>query len=161
MKKHYNSIFRLLMILVLTGLGAQVKAQFFYGLRQEYGKNRVQYNEFDWVFYRFERYDVYFYRGNEELASQVARLTDKHLVRVENFLDAPLDERVQILVFNNLSDLKQSNVNSSSDEDYNTAGVTRISGRRLFLHFNGNYEELEDNLRSGLAEVVLSNLVYG
>ena len=143
------------------GLGAQLKAQFFYGLRQEYGKNRVQYNEFDWVFYRFERYDVYFYRGNEDLAEQVARLTDKHLVRVENFLDAPLDERVQILVFNNLSDLKQSNVNSSTEEDYNTSGVTRISGRRLFLYFNGSYEELENNLRSGLAEVVLSNLVYG
>ncbi len=138
-----------------------MKAQFFYGLQQEYGKNRVQYNDFDWVFYRLDRYDVYFYRGNEELAAQVARLTEKHLVRVENFLDAPLDERVQILVFNNLSDLKQSNVNSNDDEDYNTAGVTRISGRRLFLYFNGNYEELEDNLRSGLTEVVLSNLVYG
>ncbi|MEQ9261638.1 MAG: hypothetical protein RLP14_00620 [Owenweeksia sp.] len=161
MKKHYSIAYRLFIILVFMGLGSQLKAQFFYGLRQEYGKNRVQYNEFDWVFYRFERYDVYFYRGNEELAAQVARLTEKHLVRVENFLDAPLDERVQILVFNNLSDLKQSNVNSSSDEDYNTTGVTRISGRRLFLHFNGDYEELEDHLRSGLSEVVLSNLVYG
>lgn len=138
-----------------------LQAQFYYGLNQEFGKNRVQYVDFDWFLHRFERYDIYFYRGNDELAKQVARLTDKTLVRIENFLDAPLEDRVQILVFNNLSDLKQSNVNSNEDEDYNSTGVTRISGRRLFLHFNGSYADLEKELRSGLAEVVLSNLVYG
>ena len=147
--------------IVLWLISLPVSAQFYYGLRQDYGKNRVQYNEFDWVFYRFERFDVYFYRGNDELAAQVARMTDKQLPAIENLLDAPLDERVQILVFNNLSDLKQSNVNSSEDEDYNTGGVTRISGRRLFVYFDGNYVHLEENLRAGLAEVVLSNLVYG
>ncbi len=142
-------------------ISLQLSGQFFYGLRQEYGKNRVQYTQFDWVFYRFERYDVYFYTRNDELAAQVARMADDQLVRIESLLDAPLDERVQILVFNNLSDLKQSNVNSNSDEDYNTGGVTRISGRRLFLQFDGDYVKLEKDLRSGLAEVVLSNLVYG
>ncbi|MDZ7848633.1 MAG: hypothetical protein U5L96_18890 [Owenweeksia sp.] len=75
-------------------------------------------------------------------------------------LDAPLDERVQILVFNNLSDLKQSNVNSSSEEDYNTGGVTRLSGRRLFLYFDGDFNQMENHLRAGLTEVVLSNMIY-
>ncbi len=138
-----------------------LSAQFYYGLRQEFGKNRLQYTQFDWVFYRFERYDIYFYRGNDKLAAQVARFTDTELPRLESILDAPLDDRVQILVFNNLSDLKQSNVNSSSEEDYNTGGVTRISGRRLFLYFNGDYTDLNRQLRSGLTEVILSNLIYG
>lgn len=136
-------------------------AQFYYGLRQEFGKNRLQYTEFNWVYYRFERYDVYYYRGNDKLAQQVAHFTQTELPRIESILDAPLDDRVQILVFNNLSDLKQSNVNSSTEEAYNTGGVTRISGRRLFLYFNGDYLDLERQLRSGLTEVVLSNLIYG
>lgn len=148
--------------LLLVSMGSvSLKAQFFYGLTQEFGKNRVQFDDFDWVFHRFERYDIYFYRGNDELAAQVARYTEKTLVRMENFLDSPLDDRVQILVFNNLSDLKQSNVNSNNDEDYNTSGVTRISGRRLFIYFNGDYADLERQLKSGLGEVVLSNLIYG
>lgn len=151
----------LLLFLLAGTLSTQLAGQFYYGLRQEFGKNRVQYTDFDWVFYRFERYDVYFYRGNDHLASMVARMTEDQLPRIENLLDAPLDERVQILVFNNLSDLKQSNVNSSDDEDYNTTGVTRISGRRLFIYFNGNYLDLQRDLRSGLADVVLSNMMYG
>lgn len=138
-----------------------LQGQFYYGIRQDFGKNRVQYNDFDWVYFRFDAYDVYFYRGNEELARSVARLTAQHLPQIENYLDAPLDERIQILVFNSLSDLKQSNVNSSSEEDYNTGGVTRTSGRRLFVHFNGDHQELEKHLRMGLAEVVLNNLLYG
>ena len=159
--KTYSLIRIALFSMLFVLLANDVSGQFFYGIRQEYGKNRVQFNEFDWVFLRFERYDVYFYRGNRELAAQVARMTDEELPKIEALLDAPLDDRVQILVFNNLSDLKQSNVNSGKEEDYNTPGVTRISGRRLFLHFDGNYVNLEGDLRAGLAEVVLSNLIYG
>ncbi len=160
-EKTYSFYKNIIVSTLLLLISVQLSGQFFYGYRQDFGKNRVQYTQFDWVFYRFERYDVYFYTRNDELAAQVARMADVQLARVENLLDAPLDERVQILVFNNLSDLKQSNVNSNSDEDYNTAGVTRISGRRMFLHFNGDYVKLEEDLRSGMAEVVLSNLVYG
>ncbi len=161
MKQPYSVFFKGFWLILFALLFTEGQAQFYYGIRQEYGKNRVQYDDFDWVFYRFEAFDVYFYRGNEFLAENVARLTHKNLPRIENYLDAPLDERIQILVFNNLSDLKQSNVNSSSEEDYNTGGVTRISGRRLFVYFDGNYEHLEQTLRTGLAEVVLSNLIYG
>lgn len=159
--KTYSYFRAAILGLLFMLLANDVSGQFFYGIRQEYGKNRVQYNRFDWVFYRFERFDVYFYRGNRELAAQVARMAEEQLPKIESLLDAPLDDRVQILVFNNLSDLKQSNVNSGKDEDYNTPGVTRISGRRLFLHFDGNFVNLEGDLRAGLAEVVLSNLIYG
>lgn len=161
MKQIYSFTFKALILAFLTLASFPADAQFYYGIRQEFGKNRVQYNDFDWVFLRFDAFDVYFYRGNEKLAENVARLTHKNLPQIENYLDAPLDERIQILVFNNLSDLKQSNVNSSEEDDYNTGGVTRISGRRLFVYFDGNYAHLEETLRQGLSEVVLSNLIYG
>lgn len=161
LKQFYRFTLRVCIPALLFFAGYSAQAQFYYGIRQDYGKNRVQYNDFDWVFLRFEAFDVYFYRGNEALAENVARLTHKNLPQIENYLDAPLDERVQILVFNNLSDLKQSNVNSSGEDDYNTGGVTRISGRRLFVYFDGNYSHLEETLRMGLSEVVLSNLIYG
>ncbi len=160
--KRYSINFpRLVLLIALMALSYSSYAQFYYGIRQDYGKNRVQFNDFDWVFYRFERFDVYFYRGNDELAAQVARMTDEQLPQVEGLLDAALDERVQILIFNNLSDLKQSNVNTSDEEEYNTGGVTRISGRRVFLYFEGSYTKLENDLKARLAEVVLSNLAYG
>lgn len=161
MKQNYRSYILGLLGAFFLLFSFPADGQFYYGIRQEFGKNRVQFNDFDWVYLRFEGFDVYFYRGNEALAENVARLTHKNLPQIENYLDAPLDERVQILVFNNLSDLKQSNVNSSEEDDYNTGGVTRTSGRRLFVYFDGSYANLEKTLRQGLTEVVLSNLIYG
>lgn len=137
------------------------KGQFYYGTRMEFGKNRVQYDEFDWTYYRFDLYDVYFYRGNDELADQVARMAKKERAQIENYLDAPSDERIQILLFNNLSDLKQTNLNESSDETYNTVGITRSSGNRLFLHFNGSYADLRKQLRAGLAEMTVKHMISG
>lgn len=148
----------LLLFLLTT---SSLQGQFFYGLTQEYGKNRVQFNEFDWVYYRFQDYDIYFYRGNEHLAQHVARLAEKNLPRVEKYLDANLDERIQIMVFNTVTDLKQSNVNLSREEDFNDIGITRVAGRRLFVYFNGDYTELEIHLRKGLAQAVLTSMKNG
>lgn len=139
----------------------QSKGQFYYGLQQTFGKNRVQYNEFDWSFFRFERFDVYFYKQSRDIAGQVAEITEKNLVEIENFLDAPVEDRIRIIVFNNLSDLKQSNINASTDEAFNTGGVTRIVDSKLFVYFDGNHNHLEQALREGLAEIVLNNLIYG
>ena len=161
MKKKYLILRALLLLLIAAAFCEPVRGQFYYGITQEYGKNRVQFTPFDWVYYRFEGFDVYFYRGNEQLAEQVARMTNRELPKIEDYLDAPLDERLQILVFNSLTDLKQSNVNSSTEEDYNQQGVTRISGRRMFVYFNGDYTELRRHLRMGLSEVVMANLIYG
>ncbi len=137
------------------------KAQFYYGLQQTFGKNRVQYNEFDWSFYRFERFDVYFYNQSRDIATQVAEMTEENLIEIEDFLDAPVEDRIKIIVFNNLSDLKQNNINASDDEAYNTGGVTRIVDSKLFVYFDGNHNHLLQSLREGLAEIVLNNMIYG
>lgn len=138
-----------------------VNAQFFYGYRQDYGKNRVQFTEMNWSFYRFERFDVYYYASNKKVAQQVARITNQQLSRLESILDAPIEDRIQILLFTNLSELKESNVNQSTDEAYNAGGVTRVSGGRLFVYFDGDYVSLENQIQAALTDALLSNLFTG
>jgi hypothetical protein len=50
-------------------------AQFYYGLFQNFGKNRVQYNEFNWTYYRYEQFDVYFYKGGKPMAQKASVMT--------------------------------------------------------------------------------------
>lgn len=138
-----------------------VKAQFFYGLHQEFGKNRVEYNRFDWNFYRFEKMDVYFYKSSEAIARKAAEMAHRNLNDLERSLDSPIQDRISILVFNNLSELKQSNLIASDEDAYNTGGVTHISGNKMFLYFDGSYANLEGQMRSGMAELLLNNLIYG
>ncbi|MFZ4522294.1 MAG: hypothetical protein ACOYNC_11340 [Bacteroidales bacterium] len=143
-------------------LPAGTHAQFYNGSQLTFGKSRVQYNNFLWLNFRFEKFDTYFYLNGKELAQYTAEYADKHIKEIELDLQSNLEEKIQFIIFNNLSDLKQSNIGLFGDWDYyNTGGVTRIIGGRVLLFFDGNYEHFDQQIRAGIAEVILNNMIYG
>jgi hypothetical protein len=44
---------------------------------------------------------------------------------------------------------------------YNTGGVTRIIGGRVMIFFDGNYGHFEQQIRAGIATVILNQMMYG
>jgi len=150
-------------ILVLSILyPAGIRAQFYNGSQMAFGKSRVQYNDFLWLYFRFEKFDTYYYLNGRELALYTAEYADKHIKEIELDLQSNLEEKIQFIIFNTLSDLKQSNVGLFGDWDYyNTGGVTRIIGGRVLLFFDGNYEHFNRQIRAGIAQVILNNMMYG
>jgi hypothetical protein len=146
-------------VLLLSSSGV---AQFYNGSQLTFGKSRVQYNNFLWLNYRFDKFDTYFYLNGKELAQYTAEYADKHLKEIETNLQSNLEDKVQFVIFNTLSDLKQSNIGLFGDWDYyNTGGVTRIIGGRVLLFFDGNYEHFDQQIRAGIAEVILNSMIYG
>jgi len=138
------------------------QSQFYNGSQLTFGKSRVQYSNFLWLNFRFEKFDTYFYLNGKELALYTAAYADKHIKEIELDLQSNLEEKVQFIIFNTLSDLKQSNIGLFGDWDYyNTGGVTRIIGGRVLLFFDGNYEHFDQQIRAGIAEVILNNMIYG
>ncbi len=137
-------------------------AQFYNGSQLTFGKSRVQYNDFLWLYFRFEKFDTYYYLNGKELAIYTSEYADKHIKEIELSLQSNLEEKVQFIIFNKLSDLKQSNIGLFGDWDYyNTGGVTRIIGGRVLLFFDGNYEHFDQQIRAGIAQVILNNMIYG
>ncbi|MEI7896173.1 MAG: hypothetical protein WCJ26_04005 [bacterium] len=138
------------------------KAQFYNGSQLTYGKSRVQYSNFLWLNFRFDKFDTYYYLNGKELAMYTAEYADKHIKEIELDLQSNLEEKIQFIIFNTLSDLKQSNIGLFGDWDYyNTGGVTRIIGGRVLLFFDGSYEHLDQQIRAGIAQVILNNMIYG
>ena len=136
-------------------------AQFYNGSQMEFGKNRVQYEKTDWFFYRFDRFDVYFYQGGEKLAEYTMRASDRAIHDLEKTFDYTLDKRIQVIIYNKLSEQKQSNIGLVTDQQYNTGGITTIVGSKLMLYFDGDYKNYEEQLRAGLARVMLDQMMYG
>jgi len=150
-------------LLVLFGVffALPSAAQFYNGSQMDFGKNRVQYKKIDWHFYRFDRFDVYFYLGGNELAQYTMRSSDRILHDLEKTFDYTLDKRIQIVIYNKLSDQKQSNIGLVTDEQYNIGGITSIVGSKLMVYFDGDYVDFERQLRAGLARVMLDQMMYG
>ncbi len=135
--------------------------QFYQGTQMTFGKNKVQYNEFFWSYYRFKNFDSYFYKGGNEIAMYVGRIADDDLAQIQKLYDYNLDGRLQFIIFNRLSDMKQSNIGLSTDEVNNTGGVTRIVGSKILLYFDGDHRHLREQVREGIANVLFNQIMYG
>ena len=59
----------------------------------KFGKNRVQYREFLWQYYRFDKYDTYFYVNGKELAEYTAEVANEEIPAMENFFQHPLEKK--------------------------------------------------------------------
>jgi hypothetical protein len=155
---NFSGIALLLFFITTTN----VRAQFYNGSSLTFGKNRVQYNQFQWSFFQFDRYDVYFYLNGKELALYTSSYAQEQINETEKKLETTLEDKIQFIVFNTLTDLKQSNLGLIHDEQtYNTGGITRILDNKVILYFNGNHNDFKRQIREGITLVILNQMLYG
>lgn len=140
---------------------AKFNAQFYYGSQLDFGKNRIQYQSFNWTYFDFERYRVYLYEGGQEVARYVATSVDRQLPIMEKRLDFQVDDKIDVIVYNNQNDFKQSNIGLSNEQTGNIGGVTRIVGDKIFVYFTGSHAEMDKQIRAALAELMIDQMMYG
>ena len=139
----------------------RLNAQFYNGSTMTFGKSRIQFDDRFWMFYRYKRFETFFYQGGKNLAIYTAQYAEKRLKEMEKEMDYSIDKNIQFVIFNKLSDLKQSNIGLSSDDSYNIGGVAHIVGNKVILYFNGNYKNFEEQISAGIANVILNKMLYG
>lgn len=154
-------LLRLICIIFLL-IPVLTKAQFYYGSHQDFGKNRVQHNlPHHWTYYSFDKYNVYFYQGGREIAEFVSMNARKHLLQIEKLFDFPLESKIEFMIYNKQSDFKASNLGLVHTEQANVGGVTRIVGSKVSIYFEGDHKKLEEQVRAGISEVVINQMMYG
>lgn len=151
----------LCVVVILFSLNAS--AQFYNGMQMTFGKNRVQYEERFWSFYRHTNFETYYYPGGKELAQYAGTVAQGDIDYVQKLYDFTLEGKIQFLIFNKLSDAKQSNVGFTTDESLqnNIGGYTRIVGNKVFVYFDGDHENFHRMIRAGVASVMLDEIMYG
>lgn len=142
-------------------LGSTVQAQFYNGLQMEFGKNRIQYNDFLWQSMKFEKFDTYFYLGGKELAVFTAQVAQKNMDDLEKLFDYTIDEKIQFIIYNKLSDFRQSNIGIAVSDQFNIGGQTRLVGSKVIIYNEGDHKKLEQQIRAGIADVLMSQIMYG
>jgi WD40 repeat protein len=162
LKQEMRSAGRIGLLLFLLLFSAGLSAQFYNGMQMNFGKNRVQYNNRYWKYYRFDRFDVYSYENGTDLSLYVADFVEKELALIERFFDYDIERRLIFLTYNKLSDFRQSNIGLVSEaEEYNIGGTTKIIQNKVFLYFDGDHMDLERQIRAAIAEVLLTEMMYG
>jgi hypothetical protein len=151
---------RIYLTVLAFGFVYTTKAQFYYGMQMEFGKNRIQHQDFNWTYFDYERFRVYSYAGGGEIAKYVSVSVNNQLPILEKRLEYQVDDKINVIVFNNQNDFKQSNIGLNNDESGNIGGTTKIIGDKIFVFFNGSHAELDKQIRAALAELMVNQMLY-
>ena len=152
---------RIFIISTFIGLSFSGMAQFYTGSHLTFGRKRVQYETFFWSFYRFENFDVYFNRNGKNLALYTASFVQHHLDAIEQRVGEPVADQMQFIIFNRMTDFKQSNIGYLEEENSNLGGITKINENKVFLFFNGDYVDFERQIREGITEILVRQILFG
>ncbi len=147
-------------LLIFFFLG-KVHAQFYQGSNLDFGKNRVQFRNFDWSYFKGKYADIYFYQGGEKLALETAKQSDAVCDELTKFFGFEPTERFYILVYLSQSDMRQSNIGTTLDERYQIMGTDQIIQNKLFVFFEGDHEVYARQLKQGLTSITLNQIILG
>lgn len=130
------------------------------GSAVEFGKNRVQYHDFEWWQYESENFVTYWYDGGINIGQSVVQMAELDYDEIRSILEYRINDKIEILVYTDLTDLKQSNV-GHEETFLNSGGTTKIVGNKIFVYFDGNHINLRKQIREGTAQVLLNNMMFG
>jgi hypothetical protein len=126
----------------------------------QFGQNRLQYKQFKWRYFQTENFNTYFSQGGLALGKYVAQSAEAQLPAIQKEMDYALRRRLNIIVYNSYSDMKQSNIGIGL-EWQNTGGITKLVGNKMIVYFDGDHNKLERQIREGIARVIIENMLFG
>jgi Tol biopolymer transport system component len=128
-------LFRLLPGVVLLLAAFPLQAQYF-------GRNKVQYESFDFKVLKTEHFDVHFYPPEREAAVHAARMAERWYARLSSVLDHELSGRQPLILYASSPEFQQTNAILGSLGE-GTGGVTEALRRRIVLPTGGTLGDLD------------------
>ena len=114
-------------ILVIPAFVATAHAQYF-------GRNKVEYADFDFRILTTEHFDIYYYEREERAARIAAQLAERWYVRLSRVLQHRLERRQPLVVYGSQAEFAQTNIVSGLVPD-SIGGVTESRRRRIVMPF--------------------------
>ncbi|MEZ5049622.1 MAG: hypothetical protein R2766_08230 [Saprospiraceae bacterium] len=152
-------VFKYLALVLAVFCFSFIQAQSF---DTEFGKNRVQYNDdFKyWSRYETASFITYWYGKSKMVARTVMPLAEMDHSEIQSIIEHRINDKIEILVYSDLSDLKQSNIGSEQSFTSIT-GQTKIVGNKMFVYFDGDHQHLRQMIREGIATVYINAMIFG
>ncbi|MES1244318.1 MAG: BamA/TamA family outer membrane protein [Acidobacteriota bacterium] len=132
-------------LLALLVVPSVLQAQYF-------GRNKVQWEEFDWQVLKTEHFDIYYYPEEEKAVRETALLAERWYGRLRQVFERDFLERKSIILYADQSDFQQTTVVRGLIGQ-GTGGVTEGLRTRVVLPLTGNAEDTDHVLGHELVHV--------
>ena len=114
-----------------------------------FGKNKIQYREFDWKILPGEHIDVYYYPQEEEVAHLALTYGEESYAVLERKFQHHPFRRIPLIVYAADQHFEQTNVFPGFIPE-GVLGFTEYLKRRVAMPFRGDYNQFRNTLRHEL-----------
>lgn len=125
-----------------------------------FGKNRVQYRSFEWVYLSGENFDIYYYDGRKAIATQALEYLEAEFDRVTDLIGYAPYYKTRIFLYNTLADQRQSNVGLNRTE-YTVNGEVEFVKPYIEVSYVGTSQEFKQELLFKVTELMINEMMYG
>ncbi|MBT1702008.1 translocation protein TolB [Chryseosolibacter indicus] len=144
--------------LILTILTASIsKGQY---AQETFGKNRIQYRQFNWQYLSGENFDVYYYDARKVVAQNALEFLESEFDRITDLIGYPPYFKTKVFIYNSLSDLRQSNVGLNRNL-YTVNGETEFIKPYVEVANMGTVQEFKEELLLRISELMVDEMMFG
>lgn len=125
-----------------------------------FGKNRIQYRTFDWLYLSGENFDVYYYDGRRAIATEALEYLESEFDRVTDLIGYSPFYKTRVFLYNSLADQRQSNVGLNRNE-FNINGEIEFVKPYVEVSHLGTAQEFKQELLYKVTNLMVSEMMYG
>ncbi len=127
-----------------------------------FGKNRVQYETFDWRIIQSEHFDIYYYDSrNYLLAEFTAHSLEAAYLQLSQDFNHQINERIRVIIYDSHASFSQTNVVPLPVNAQGIGGVTDLFKNRITMPFMANYGDYRRVLHHELVHAMVNDMYYG
>ncbi len=148
--------------IALTLMGCLLVVLSAYGQqsREGFGKNRMQYKQFDWKYYSSDNFDVYFYGANREMAKSTSEFLEGEFDRITDIIGYPPYNKTKVFLYQSVIDLQQSNV-GLTEASYTISGQTKFVKSYVEVANPGTSDGLKEELLLKVTQLLVDDMMFG
>jgi Tol biopolymer transport system component len=122
-------------LVLLSATAAPAAGQYF-------GRNKVQYETFEFQVLQTEHFDIYYYPEMRDAALMAGRMAERWYSRLSRLLGHELGSRQPLIMYANHPHFEQTNA-LSGELGESTGGVTEVFKRRMVLPFASGLKDTD------------------
>ncbi|GHM99053.1 hypothetical protein WSM22_05430 [Cytophagales bacterium WSM2-2] len=148
---------RKLVVFSLVLLFADVSAQ---RAHETFGRNRIQYKEFDWKYLSSENFDLFYYGDRKKPSQEAIQYLESEFDRITDLLGYSPYQKTKVFLYNSVTDLQQSNVGLNYSR-YSVNGETEFIKPYVEIAHPGNLEEFKEELVFKMSDLLVNEMMFG
>lgn len=142
----------ILIIAVFLSLAGTSYGQYYFG------KNKIQYTDFDWQVLTTRHFEVYFYSEEREIAQIAASCAEESYRFLENKFNHSIRRKIPLVIYSSPNYFAQTNIIPSLLPE-SVAGFTEYMKGRMVVPFDGSYSDFARVIRHELVHTFIMHKI--